>query len=277
MNKRSFVTICAILAVAVLVGAAVMTIPPEASASDSAMLRKVEALGAADAVPADPADYEFVDDDCILYISDAHQKGYLFNGDTELLEEVCDYALLTMDHEIPEGWVDPAPVGGPGTPERHEALLEYAAACLSPNQIGELELESSNTETGAMQIYRVKEYYDGVPTGTSVEINCQNGSIFWARVNPGTVFRTEGNGAVALAQDAQPISPEEATAAALACFGDSEQVLTDQVTCEMNAYADILAYDVRVPYLTENSWQSSYVYVVDAYTGEILETIAFNG
>lgn len=101
----------------------------------------LEALGVTDVVLTDQSGLDAPVEGCVLYTSEAHQKGYFFSEDTGLLEQVRSYSMMYPGYEAPAGWTDPAPVAAVGDPARYETLLSFAANCIAPNQIGELELE----------------------------------------------------------------------------------------------------------------------------------------
>lgn len=275
MKKGKYsIPVCAIMIALVVLMMALLARNSPVSAAHNQVQRTLDALGVADAQRVDIlSDGE---EERILYTSEEYQKCFYFHVDTGILDEIIPYSLTDPDYEPPEGWLPPQQLAPAGTEERHETLLEYAAACITPNQIGELVLEIEQDQ-GVLHSYSVVEYYEGVPTGTRVSINCSADQLRSTQVVIGSRPQRNADRADTLTQKSQQITENAAVENAISWVKNEsatkpKNICTDEITCELFASGEALYYFVQVPFDEGVGYVRSYCVQIDAYTGEVLQT-----
>lgn len=211
-------------------------------------------------------------DEYLHYISEAAQMSFYFDPE--------DGSLVKAKNENSN--TESTSVYSDFTSESHlEYAMEYAKACAAADLIGELQVELSPAEDAQSRDYIFAEYYDGIPTGTRIAVNCRpNGEIYSVMPKFGNLFEPGAFGGYRLRNGRDFIGEETARETAL---GQLEQIGGEyrpteaEPVIELRAMGEDLFYRVSMEAATETGWFRIYTVDVDAYDGEILETTYTKG
>lgn len=234
--------------------------------------RTLEALGASDAqTDTVYTNSDFLDPDDICYSSDSAQLVYSFAADTGYLHEVIHYSLTDPDYEEPETEVAPVLTDA----QRQELVLTFAADCLCPNQIGDLQIASEHF-SNIDYTYQITETYDGMETGTQMMIICSpEGQIQVCVLHVGTIFEKNMFGSYSLVEGDDFITGETAIQTALEFVEEQaaekgDTVLPDTAVSEIKARKDEQYYLVSIDTQEPGGYIVTYDVHADVHTGEIL-------
>lgn len=272
MNKRFSVVISVLLLLAAVLASCAGGKPAE---PDERIDATLSALGVTDAQfreqVSDPGGKK---DGCLLYTSDTTKMGYFFDPDSGAPVRILRSDLLDSPYREDDP-VAPEPMTLPRE-GRDEALIRYAQALLGEDLIGQLSILVGQDE-GEVHHYTVYETYDGIKTGTRIGFSSRsNGSITIIKVEPGSVFKPGPFGTWVIADGDDLIGEEAAIKIAREGFEQLDvqiQGVSDNITCELDATHDNLVYDVKIPFTEPNGWIRSYMAVIDAHTGELLQNL----
>lgn len=240
--------------------------------SEQRMSQTLKALNVSDAqTDTVYTNADVIDPDWISYSSDSNQMVYSFEAETGYLREIQSYGLLDPnDEEIPQE--DTSVLSDE---ERREWILTFAANCIYPNQIGQLQISSEHF-SNIDYLYEVTEIYDGIETGTRMMIICNpNGQIDIGVVHIGSVFEKNAFGSYSLVNGDDFIGEEAAIQVALEFVEEQaaengDTVLPDTAVFEIKAHENKLYYMVTIDTEESDGYVVSYDVQVDVYSGEIL-------
>ena len=158
--------------------------------------------------------------------------------------------------------------------ERNETVLEFISSIFNDALIGELEIISER-DAGYAYKYIIREYYNGMETGSSASVTCAyDGTVQRCNVTFGTIFERNWDGSITLRDDSPFIGEEAAIAIAL----DEVEPHAAQRGCTLlpeTAVSTIRAsenrqyYEVVVDTQQADGYVVGYIVRVDVHTGEI--------
>lgn len=275
MKKRMrFIAVAVCLCVLAAVGLGIaMRNVPEVSAASYVATQTLQVLGVTDAVFVEKADDPRPSTgDYLLYTSDEKQYGYFFDVESGRLNRVEHYSLLGLSSTA-TAELEVQSLEGE---DRYEMLLDFAAACLSPDLIGELKLENTNGEDGKIDSYSITEYYNGFPTGSCVRVNYMDGMIYSSQITTGSIFTKDAQGNIVLTNGDDWMEADQTVEIALAYIQENgakkvQTVKTEEAVCsEIQAFGNELSYWVEVPFVDQQGYERTYGFRINAYTGEII-------
>ena len=214
----------------------------------------------------------------LVYQDSADQTRYFFQENSGMLSMIW-YESPGKDNAVWDSEADPS------EEEREALALAYAEKLLQPYQIGALQLDhfqscwhlSNEERTLHRTAYRYiyKEYLDGLPTGTSVEVEIwAQGNVDSATLWVGEIFHPNLFGVYSPKNGTDFIPEEQAEELGFQEVSNEYSDAPNEVTTELVAYLDSFAYEVTVEDTDPNNpiCHSSTV-LIDAYTGELLEVM----
>ena len=269
MNKKISAIIAAVFAL-LLIGISfsngLFHIKRNATSVEDRILSTLDQLNASDAIfleAYNPGEIDF-----LIYRSKSTGNDYTFRASTGVL------ASITKSDTAE----NPASVSTYSIPvsdeKRKEIILDYVSTVFSASQIGQFEFVHEHFDNIDYH-YNVKEFYDGIETGTSAYILCTpSGEVTHCMVRYGTIFTKHKDGSVTLNNN-DPLIGEE-TAIANARDFVSEHALergyilqSETADCSIKANENIQYYDVRLTTKNADDYVVTYEVWVDVHTGEI--------
>lgn len=154
--------------------------------------------------------------------------------------------------------------------EKRECALEWAEDTLADARFGELVLTNVGTYS-----YVFSEYYDGIPTGTAVDVTfLDNGELLSVSLFYGDLFERDAFGRYSLRRGDDLIGEDAAIAAAEKAFAECADArgytYTQKPTVELTVYRKQLCYKVTIVTDRIADWARDFTIWVDAYDAEIL-------
>lgn len=152
--------------------------------------------------------------------------------------------------------------------------LEYAEGCMWQEKIGTFQIEEE-TAAGTRRVYTIKEYYDGLQTGTKITLSCKtDGTVSLCHITYGEIFFQDSDGNISLIDNSPWIDENTAfeTAAAFVRTDASENGYTltgDDIQCQIQALEDQQFYNITICAM-DGEYAIVYSVWVDVHSGEIL-------
>lgn len=207
----------------------------------------------------------------ICYESDRAEMVLSFDESSGMLRRADSYLLVCPDKANMEKKNGTAYTEA----QREEESLRFAQTLISGYQIGELEV----TDIKATQIwnrYYIAEYYEGEPTGTTVTVAWEDDQIMSGVPHFGKIFTKDASGKITRNNSDEQITKDEAVATAIKAveeYAEGYSLTCDPANCELVIVHGDYCFEVTVNAMaTEKSeWDLSFVVILDAYTGEVLE------
>ena len=207
----------------------------------------------------------------ICYESDRTEMVLSFDESSGMLRRADSYLLLYPDKANMEKKNSAAYTEA----QREEESLRFAQTLISGYQIGELEV----TDIKATQIwnrYYIAEYYEGEPTGTTVTVAWEDNQIMSGVPHFGNIFTKDASGKITRNNSDEQITKDEAVVAAIKAveeYAEGYSLICDPANCELIILHGDYCYEIAVNAMAteESDWDLSFVVILDAYTGEVLE------
>ena len=219
-----------------------------------------------------------------LYHSDSTGMDYYFCADNGVLAS-AEYESMEMADAYRVQIYGEQAISAK---QRKEAALQFAKACVESIQVGELDIMLKPNVDYTFYQYSVKEYYDGLQTGTEVQLYYTlDGALYRCSVTQGSIFEKDADGNVVLTKGDDLIGEEKAREiardAVLAKLEEADwnyTIFEEETKCEMKTWKDSLFYEVvlRTGYLESDpgykeagGWQRTFGVQIDVYDGTVLE------
>lgn len=207
------------------------------------------------------------DQEYVLYHSDDTGYDYYFDPDSGNLIRI--YNNSAMSGNLPS--LSNAENDTPTDEQRRSAMIEYAESCISSFQIGQLEIVSEHFDNYDY-IYEIREFYNGMETGTIIDAMCSpEGVIYYCVFEQGSVFRKNADGSISR-NDTDPfISEEDAIQIAINAVDDVSDNKSYSVELKANGNEQYYRVLIEIP-PTDLSYNYTKVYDiwVDVTSGEII-------
>lgn len=262
-KRKNQMRICLLLAALLLLCACTAGKPETPEEFTQSTLR---AMGAKDAEYVGE-ETPFADDTPYdIYTSEATGFSYYFDTETGLLKRAED--LGALDRE-------PGKLAKLSYEEHRAYALKLAKSAVRDVLFGELTLESETPDSQARS-YVFAETYEGIPTGTKVNIGClENHEILSISLIYGSVFQANEDGTYTLRRGDELISEETASDAAryaaVSSQGYSGFTLLDQPPeITLTAHRDSLYYEIKLDAEDDNGLHRCFTVRVDAFDAGIL-------
>lgn len=212
----------------------------------------------------------------LQYHSETAKMNYYFTASSGVLTEIWHDAYFAGKIEILRSDDSPAL----SSEILNQLILDYAEGCITNHQFGELVITKCNDAGSRFYDFTVTEFYEGILTGTKIEINTiDDGQITLADVTIGSIFTKDESGRIVPVDDRPLIGEETAIESALAAFAedlpnDSASILSDQINAEPRVFKEgtTLGYFVTIRYEDSSGRNCTYRASINAYTGEVIST-----
>ena len=262
----SLFVICLTVFSSVLICSCGFSSEPKTKSPEEMISGTLEQLDASDAVFIKTIDNE--NDAFLEYHSDSTGYTYRFVQSTGVL-----WSLNCIDSDSFDTTVSTFSVPLSDA-ERNETVLEFISSIFNDALIGELEIISER-DAGYAYKYIIREYYNGMETGSSASVTCAyDGTVQRCNVTFGTIFERNWDGSITLRDDSPFIGEEAAIAIALdeveshaaqrGCI-----LLPETAETAIRASENQQYYEVSVDTTQSDGYIVGYIVRVDVHSGEI--------
>lgn len=272
-RRHTLISLCCVvivvLSVVLVCTSGALFTKTSALTTDQIITSTLESLQASDAAFVET----ILEDDCdyLVYYSESTGCEYRFRSVSGQLASITNEAAIDAVDTVALASESDALTDE----ERATLVFEYVTNVLGDSLIGQLELESERYSRPDY-IYRFKEFYDDMETGTSAYVICTaDGVVEICTVKYGTIFCKKANGSIALANDTPFISEESAVQTALEFVEEkaeeaSYEVLADSADSQLHATQDMHYFEVCIDTQSSDGYIVTYDVWVDVYNGEVL-------